>query len=210
MNREKRQDNETLIGVQEALNSRVWEHEGVELRSSTVGLGRNSTVGLGLYATRRFLPGDVILSTELLTVKGPVGDLVARSIVDGQLTTVTVTTEHMVVFEDGRWVDVPGCFTNHSCAPNMKSVFLESSGSGKPDSRNDVALVEILPGDQITCDYTRFEWGDGFGFECQCNAAGCYGIVDGFGGLPANIQQQAGDTLSMEAKRVWALVNSQE
>ena len=202
MNSENRSADETLQGVQEALNARVWEHEGVELR--------NSTVGLGLFASRRFLPGEVFLSTDLLTVRGPVRDLVARTIVDGLLTTVTVTEEHMVVFEDGRWLDVPGCFTNHSCAPNMQSVFLDPSGSGKPSVRNDVAQVEILPGEQITCDYTRFEWGDGFGFECQCNAEGCYGLVDGFGGLPANIQQQTADTISMEAQRRWALLNPQE
>ena len=210
MLREQPRTDETLLGVQEALDARVWEYDGVELRNATVGLGRHSTFGLGLFATRRFFPGEVILSTELLTVRGPVGDLVAQTIVDGRITTVEVTAEHMVVFEDGRWLDVPGCFANHSCAPNMKSVFLDPSGSGQPSVRNDVALVELLPGDQITCDYTRFEWGDGFGFECQCEAPGCYGLIDGFGGLPPNIQQQAGDTLSMEAKRRWALLGPQE
>jgi hypothetical protein len=203
MLREQPRADETLQGVQQALDSRVWEYDGVEVR--------NSKTGLGLFATRRFLPGEVIYSTGWLTVKGPVGDLVAQTIVDGRITAVEVTAEHMVVFEDGRWLDVPGAFINHSCAPNMKSVFLDPSGSGQPSVFDYVALVELLPGDQITCDYTRFDWGDdGLEFECQCEAPGCYGLIDGFGGLPPNIQQQAGDTLSMEAKRRWALLGSQE
>jgi hypothetical protein len=194
---------ETLLAVQEALDARVWEHDGVELR--------NSTSGLGLFATRHFLPGEVIYSTGWLTVRGPVGDLVARTIVDGRITNIRVTPEHMVVFEDGRWLDVPGCFTNHSCAPNTKSVFLDPSRRGRPSVYDHVALVELLPEDQITCDYTRFDWGDdGFEFYCHCNEEGCYGLIDGFGGLPPNIQAQAADTLSMEAQRRWALLGPQK
>ena len=192
------QADETPLGVQQALDARVWEYDGVEVRKSTFGFG--------LFATRRFLPGEVIYSTGWLTLKGPVGDFVAQTIVDGQITTVEVTAEHMVVFEDGRWLDVPGCFINHSCVGNIKSVFLDPSGSGQPTVFDYVALVEILPGDQLTHDYTRFDWGDdGLEFECQCKAVDCYGLIDGFGGLPLSIQQQAGDTLSMESKRRWAL-----
>ena len=194
---------ETLQGVQEALDARVWKHDGVELRSSPSGLG--------LFATRHFLPGEVIYSTGWLTVKGPVGDLVARTIVDGQITTVSITPEHMVVFEDGRWLDVPGCFTNHTCAPNTTSVFRDPSGHGRPSVYDHVALVELFPGDEITCDYTRFDWGDdGFEFDCECNEEGCYGLIDGFGGLPPKIQEQAADTLSMEARRRWALLRPPE
>ena len=194
---------QTALSVQQALDAQVWQHEGVELR--------NSPSGLGLFATRHFLPGEVIYSTGWLTVRGPAGDLVARTIVDGRIATVRVTAEHMVVFEDGRWLDVPGCFTNHSCNPNTKSVFRDPSGSGRPSVYDYVALAELLPGDHITCDYTRFDWGDdGLEFECHCGAASCYGLIDGFGGLPQNIQEQAADTLSMEAERRWALLRPQE
>ncbi len=197
------QTNQTLLAVQQELDTRVWEHDGIELR--------NSSSGLGLFATRRFLPDEIIYSTDLLTVRGPVGDLVARTIVEGQIATVTVTAEHMVIFEDGRWLDVPGCFANHSCNPNTKSVFQDPSGSGRPSAYDHVAITELLPGDQITCDYTRFDWGDdGFEFDCDCGEAGCYGLIDGFGGLPRGIQEQAADSLAMEAQRRWNLLRGQK
>jgi len=194
---------DSALAVQQALDTRVWEHDGVELRWSTSGLG--------LYATRRFLKGEVIYSTGWLTVRGPVDGLIARTIVEGRIATVDVTAEHMVVYEVARWLDVPGCFINHSCAPNTKSVFRDPSGSDRPVVYDQVALVELLAGDQITCDYTRFDWGDdGLEFDCQCQEEGCYGIIDGFGGLPPDIQQQATDTLAMEAKRRWALLHGSQ
>lgn len=58
---------ETPMGVQQALYARVWEYDGVEVR--------NSTFGFGLFATRGFLPGEVIYSTGWLTLKGPEGGL---------------------------------------------------------------------------------------------------------------------------------------
>ncbi|HAN71406.1 MAG TPA: hypothetical protein DCQ36_07420 [Actinobacteria bacterium] len=203
MRSERTYVDDTSLAVQRVLDARVWQHDGVELR--------RSTSGLGMYATRRFLPGEVIYSTDLLTVRGLVDNLVARTIVDGRVAPVDVTAEHMVVFEDGRWLDVPGCFANHSCVPNTASVFQDPSGCGRPSVYDQVALVEILPGDQITCDYTRFDWGDdGLEFDCQCGETACYGLIDGFGGLPPHIQEQAADTLAMEAQRRWALLRGQQ
>lgn len=188
--------------VQQVLNARVWEHEGLELRPSAWGLG--------LFATRPFLAGDVIYEADLLTVHQGIDDLVAQTIVDGEVASVMVTTAHMVVFEDSLWLDVPGCFANHSCEPNTMSIFRDPSGSGHASSYQQVAIVDIRSGDQITCDYTRFDWGDdGLAFDCHCGETGCYGLIDGFGGLPRVIQEQTAGTISMEALRRWTLLREQ-
>ncbi len=194
MLRERRQAHESAEAVQRTLDARVWKHDGVEIR--------HCSSGLGLFATRRFLPGQVIYSTDWLTVKGDVQDLFAQTIVDGHVALVMVTVEHMVVFEDGRWLDVPGCFANHSCAPTTTSVFHDPAGRGRVSRYDQVALVELLPGDELTCDYTRFDWGDdGLAFECLCGAPACYGTIDGFFGLPRPLQEQGAASISMEALR---------
>ncbi|MEY3091864.1 MAG: hypothetical protein RIU67_647 [Actinomycetota bacterium] len=194
---------EETRAIQRALDARVWEHDGVAVR--------RTSSGLGLFATGHFQPSDVIYSTGWLTVRGSVKDLFARTVIDGLITTVSLAPEHMVFFEGDRWLDVPGCFANHSCAPSTKSIWRNSSGSGRPNVYDQVALVEILPGDQITCDYTRFDWGDdGLEFQCECGAPNCYGLIDGFSGLPRAIQEQTADTIAMEALRRWDLLRGQE
>ena len=70
---------------------------------------------------------------------------------------------------------------NHSCDPNSASRQTpEQLAQRKYDQ---IAVWDIIPGDEITCDYTLFEYdcrGDGAIEKCLCGSANCMGAVMGF------------------------------
>lgn len=189
--------------VQRLLDSRTWTHQGVDLH--------RGPHGLSMVATTSFAAGSTIYTTTMFTTKPDVDGFRARTTVDGCAEDVIVTAEHMVCFQDARWWDVPGCFINHSCDPNSESAFHPLDGQGMPTVYAQVALKDIPAGSEVTCDYTRFDWGaDGFGFDCLCGAPHCLGRIDGFGGLPRAVQESTAHTTSMEARRRWELLLAAE
>ena len=113
----------------------------------------------------------------------------------------------MVRFDGTRWLDAPGCFANHACEPTTASAFSFDDATGWPLAYDQIALVDLAPGDELTCDYTRFDWGDdGLAFACTCGSPDCYGWIDGFGGLPRHLQERTAGTAILEAARRWALI----
>ena len=189
--------------VQRILDSRVWTHSGMELH--------RGELGLCLVATQPFAAGSVMYTAAIVITDPGADGFRARTVVDGSPVEVIVTAEHMVRFRESRWWDVPGCFTNHSCAPNSASVFRAPDEWGDPTLYDQVALTDIAAGCEITCDYTRFDWGaDGYDFDCLCGAPDCLGRIDGFGGLPREHQARTAHTTSMEARRRWELLLADE
>jgi SET domain-containing protein len=57
------------------------------------------------------------------------------------------------------WMQPPERYMNHSCDANTRVV-----------GRSDVALWDILPGEEITSDYLDLDTED---FECNCGAKNC-------------------------------------
>jgi SET domain-containing protein len=67
-------------------------------------------------------------------------------------------------------------YVNHSCAPNC----------ALRDGLTLTALRDILPGEELTWDYsTAIDEADFAGFPCACGAPGCRGAVRSFRDLPA-------------------------
>ena len=183
------------------LDSRVWGHEGTTLRPSPLGLG--------LFTTRAFRAGEVIYRAGILTLADTDQTFTARLLVDGQPQPIALTPEHMVRFDGTRWLDAPGCFINHACEPTTASVFFVDEVTDWPIGYDQIALVDLAPGDELTCDYTRFDWGDdGLAFSCTCGSAECYGWIDGFGGLPRSVQERTAGSAIMESARRWALLSA--
>jgi hypothetical protein len=58
-----------------------------------------------------------------------------------------------------------GRYVNHGCDPSTR-------GAGP---WFDVAVRDIRPGEELTCDYAESNIGDGF--RCRCGAARCRGLV---------------------------------
>jgi hypothetical protein len=128
-------------------------------------------VGRGVFAARRFLPGETIL-----VFRGPRVD---RS------DPVHHTPAGANLLQTGprTYIDPepPGVFVNHSCRPN--------AGVGR--ERRLFALVEILPGQEIRFDYSTTMDEDLWTMECLCGEAGCRGRVTDFRLLPLEVRQTA-------------------
>lgn len=74
----------------------------------------------------------------------------------------------------------PSVYVNHCCVPN----------AGLVGNRRLVALSDILPGEQITFDYST-SMDDGlWSLECRCGHRECRGIVRDFKHLPRRVQER--------------------
>ena len=185
--------------AQRILDGRVWSHAGTEVR--------RSRRGLGMYVTAPVRAGDVVYRADIITLTDDEHSFMARVPIDGAVEQIVLGPHHTVRFDGTRWLDVPGCLLNHACDPTTFSVFRQDDPGGQL-RYDQIAIVDLSPGDEITCDYTRFDWGDdGFAFACACGSPGCYGWIDGFGGLPPAVQASTADSTDMEAARRWELLN---
>jgi len=74
----------------------------------------------------------------------------------------------------------PAVYVNHSCAPN----------AGLVGNRRLVALADILPGEQITFDYSTTMDDGLWSLECRCGARECRGLIEDFRHLPRRVQER--------------------
>ena len=124
--------------------------------------------GKGVFACAPIARGECIMTFS--------GTLFSRAQVD-------FDDYHLQVGEDlylgpSRGLDD---YVNHSCAPN----------SGFRGGLDLVALRDILPGEEITWDYsTAIDEPDFAGFPCGCGASVCRGKVESFRHLPAIVRQR--------------------
>lgn len=76
-------------------------------------------------------------------------------------------------------------FMNHSCDPN----------TWWADSDTMIARRDILPGEEITYDYSTTELVLDFEMECRCGSANCRGVVTNQDYLSPEWQAQYGEHL---------------
>ena len=127
-------------------------------------------VGLGVFAQRDLLPGEVILALE-----GPM--------IDFAETKRRGTRECMAIqIGPDQYIDTrpPGVFVNHSCEPN----------SGIKGSQFLVALRRIRKGEEIRYDYSTTMEEQSFTMDCRCGAPTCRRIVMDFSTLPRRLRDQ--------------------
>ena len=188
----------TVAAAQRMLDERTWSHPGTAVR--------REQGGLCVIAVRAFAAGETIYSADVLTLPDAEHEFGAHVLVDGKAERIELGPQHTVRFDGTRWIDVPGCLLNHACEPTTASVFSQPDGPDGALRYDQIALVALQPGDELTCDYTRFDWGDdGLAFACACASPDCHGWIDGFGGLPRSVQERTADTATMESARRWAL-----
>lgn len=128
--------------------------------------------GLGVYARRRFNAGDFIFRRRHGRVL-PSVDIPSLS--EDERQHLCELDFHSVAV-----LLPPGCYLNHSCAPNaMRSgvkVF---------------AWHDIAAGDEITIDYRLNAHDDANVWPCLCEAPTCTGTVIGsFFSLPTLVQAE--------------------
>lgn len=110
--------------------------------------------GKGIFANKTFRKGEVvqkwhprILSKEEL-----------QNLPPDKLHYVLHTDDDKILF-----VGEPERYINHSCEPNTRVV-----------GETDVAITNILPGEEITSDYS----GQGEEtFQCKCGTKKCKGLI---------------------------------
>lgn len=77
------------------------------------------------------------------------------------------------------WIDPaePYVFLNHSCNPNL----------GINDRREFIALRDILPGEELTFDYSITEDEVGWYMNCACGEVNCRKVIRSIQFLPTNV-----------------------
>jgi uncharacterized protein len=127
-------------------------------------------LGLGVFANRTILPGEIILAIE-----GP--------LIDFAETKRRGPRECMALqMGDDLYIDTqaPGVLVNHSCNPN----------AGIKRSRYLVALQPILEGQQICYDYSTTMEEGSFTMVCRCGDPRCRKVVRDFSTLPTSLREK--------------------
>lgn len=141
---------------------------------------KKAKYGNGLFATKFFRKGSVLYLGSQLIIPNEYAEF--RLVIDNTGATYALNTEtHSVQFsETERWLYLFDSFMNHSCDPTTIS---RQTGEAKRNNQYEtVALRDIHPGDEITCDYNLFEY-DCHGKvieKCMCGAPTCIGRVAGY------------------------------
>ena len=128
---------------------------------------RDSAIeGRGVFARKRFLPGDVVTlyapKQRRLAIDDPEADAAAE-------TKLTLVSE-------GLWVIVPdtsvpgGWLCNHSCHPNAA---IYSDGAGRIQCERP-----IHPGEEVTIFYGWVTLNEPERDPCRCGAASCRGYIN--------------------------------
>ncbi len=85
------------------------------------------------------------------------------------------------------WLDPsPTCplrYLNHSCEPNIART---------ADAVTFVAMRDIAPNEQLTCDYSTLEVNPDWHMDCKCGAAHCRGVVGAIQSLPDELLETYG------------------
>ncbi len=80
----------------------------------------------------------------------------------------------------------PGWYLNHSCEPNC---VIEGA-------REIVAVRRILPGEELTIDYSTNVGWEGFEMECRCGSGSCRGVIRSYSFLDSALKTRYGSNVS--------------
>lgn len=117
-------------------------------------------IGHGVIATRRIPCGTVTW------VLDPLDRQLSKAELQALPATLNFNIErHTVLGSDGRCI-LPwdlAAFVNHCCEPNCLTTV----------HGFEIAIRDILPGEQLTNDYVNLGMHPGEHFNCQCGVPGC-------------------------------------
>lgn len=130
---------------------------GIDIRPST-------TDNVGLFATEPIPAGTVVW---LPCVKCPVWSADELGSLPAERFSLLDKYGHLL--EDGSLLlPCMGAFLmNHSCAANVLDAGLDFG----------VAVRDITPGEEVTCDYATFTADVGWSMECNCGAPECRSTI---------------------------------
>ena len=128
---------------------------------------RNSSIaGRGVFARRRFEPGELVVPYAPRQRKVDVSDPEAAAAAETRLTLLS--EKWSVIIPD---TSVPGGWLcNHSCNPNAA---IYSDGEGRIQSTR-----AITPGEEVTIFYGWVTRNDPLRDPCCCGQPGCRGFIN--------------------------------
>jgi hypothetical protein len=118
-----------------------------------------------LFATRSFMPGDLISDFSAGTISAEPTYLTVQ--ID-ERKHITLQPEFLQ-------------YINHSCAPN---VFFDTT------SLTLIALKEISAGEEMVFFYPSTEWKMTQSFQCYCGSPACLGMIRGAAYLAKQVLKQ--------------------
>jgi hypothetical protein len=126
----------------------------------------SSIEGRGVFAKRRFAPGDVIVPYAPKQQRLDASSVEANAASASKLTLLSGGTTVIVPDES-----VPGGWLcNHSCEPNAE---LYSDGEGRIQ-----CVRPILPGEEVTIFYGWVTENEPERDPCRCGSARCRGFIN--------------------------------
>ena len=141
---------------------------------------KKAPYGHGVFASKFYPKDSIVYIGQQVVIPNEYAEF--RLVIDGGDQTFLLNTEtHSVQFNDTqRWLYLFDSFMNHSCDPT--TISKQSDAQKKANQYQTVALKDIQPGDQITCDYNLFEY-DCHGKvieQCLCGSSDCIGKIAGY------------------------------
>jgi len=134
--------------------------------SSPVQFRDQSIAGRGVFARKRFEPGEVVVPYAPKQRRVDLDDPEAQAAAETKLTLLS----------EGQWVIIPdtsvpgGWLCNHSCHPNA-TIF--SSGEGRIQCTRT-----ILPGEEVTVFYGWVSQNEPERDPCLCQAPSCRRFIN--------------------------------
>jgi histone-lysine N-methyltransferase SETD1 len=133
---------------------------------SPVEFRQSRIAGRGVFARRRFRPGDVVVQYAPRQKRVDVRDPEATAAAETKLTLLS--EQRFVIIPD---TSVPGGWLcNHSCNPNA-AIF--SDGAGRIQCTRDIA-----PGEEVTIFYGWVSHNDPDRDPCCCGSPRCRGFIN--------------------------------
>ncbi|HSG32704.1 MAG TPA: SET domain-containing protein-lysine N-methyltransferase [Thermodesulfobacteriota bacterium] len=130
----------------------------------------DSFAGQGVFAAKKFYPGDLILTFSGKRVNSD--DPVHMTELGANLLQTGYKTYIMP--------ESPAVFINHSCSPN----------AGIMKNRKLIAIKKINENEEITFDYSTTMDEDLWTMQCLCNEPTCRHIISDFDTLPQSLKNQ--------------------
>ncbi len=147
-------------------NTKKGQARRAMFSASPVQFRERSIAGRGVFARKRFEPGDVIVAYAPKQRRLAPDDPEAATAAETKLTLLS--TDGSVIVPD---TSVPGGWLcNHACNPNAA---LYSSGGGRIQ-----CLRGIVPGEEVTIFYGWVSTNEPERDPCLCGAAGCRGFIN--------------------------------
>lgn len=142
--------------------------------------------GYGLFAAKAFKAGDILYRQHYITIDEEERDYILKT--DQGDFTLSTKIHSVIMGEGKRALYTFDSLINHSCDPNTYS--LTNPEMTLTNEYYQVACKDIEVGEELTCDYTLFDYDcrDKGIVECHCGAANCRKTIRGFKFIPLSEQ----------------------